>query len=162
MGLEGREVDIVCPNFGEIFGTVSCKIPTDKFVLDEVGNHRNSQAWGVLIIDQTLVGACRGLSQGSALSCLTSSLGVWVMGLGVTPAPQITPNWEGWVMQGPQQAGNLLKISKGKGKVLHLRRNSPMHQDVLGLPRDQPEKDLGVLVGTRSRKVSWWESMNIN
>lgn len=34
--MEGRAVDIVCPNFGEIFGTVSCEIPTDKFVLDEV------------------------------------------------------------------------------------------------------------------------------
>lgn len=65
-------------------------------------------------------------------------------------------------LQGPQQAGNLLKLSKGKGKVLHLRRNSPGHQDVLGLPRDKPEKDLGVLVGTRARKVSWWESMGTN
>lgn len=59
------------------------------------GNRQNSQAWGVLIIEQTLVGARRGLSQGSALSCLTSSLVVWVMGLGVTPAPQMTPDWEG-------------------------------------------------------------------
>lgn len=95
VGLERRAVDIVCPDFGEIFGTVSCKIPKDKFVLDEVGNRQNSQAWGVLIIEQTLVGARRGLSQGSALSCLTSSLVVWVMGLGVTPAPQMTPDWEG-------------------------------------------------------------------
>ena len=44
-----------------------------------------------------------------------------------------------------------MRFSKGKCRVLHLRRNNHMHQYRLGadlLERSSPEKDLGVLVTT--------------
>ena len=47
---------------------------------------------------------------------------------------------------------NLMKFNKGKCKVLHLGRNNPMHQCMLGatqLESSCKEKDLGVLVDTR-------------
>ncbi|KAK4821753.1 hypothetical protein QYF61_000814, partial [Mycteria americana] len=48
--------------------------------------------------------------------------------------------------------GNLTKLSKGKCQVLHLWRNNPMHQYMLGadwLESSLAEKDLGVLVDTK-------------
>ena len=45
-----------------------------------------------------------------------------------------------------------MKFNKEKVKVLQLRRNSPMHQYVLGvtqLERSFAKKDLGVLVNTK-------------
>lgn len=47
---------------------------------------------------------------------------------------------------------SLMEPSKGKCKVLHLGRNKPMHQYVLGsaqLESSLAEKDLGVQVNTR-------------
>lgn len=80
-------MDVVCPGFGEVFGTTSCAC-----WMRWAGKGQNSQAWRVLIIGQTLVAAPRGVSQGSTLSCLTSSLAMWVMGLSVTPALLVMPN----------------------------------------------------------------------
>jgi len=48
--------------------------------------------------------------------------------------------------------GNLIKFHKEKCTVLHLGRNKPMHQYMLGATRLESslaEKDLGVLVDTR-------------
>ena len=47
---------------------------------------------------------------------------------------------------------NLLRLNKGKGRVLHLGRNNPMHQYKLGgdlLECTSVERDLGVLVDDR-------------
>jgi len=47
---------------------------------------------------------------------------------------------------------NLMKFNKEKCKVLHLQRNNPRHQDMLGaaqLGSSSAEKALGVLVDTR-------------
>ncbi|RMC14041.1 hypothetical protein DUI87_09128 [Hirundo rustica rustica] len=47
---------------------------------------------------------------------------------------------------------NLLKFNKGKSRVLHLGRNSPLYQHRLGIDLQESssaEKDLGVLVGSK-------------
>ena len=49
-------------------------------------------------------------------------------------------------------ARNLMKLNKGKTRVLHLGRNNPMHQYRLGadlLESSSVERDLGVLVDDR-------------
>lgn len=45
---------------------------------------------------------------------------------------------------------NIMQVSKGKGKVLHLGRNNPRDRDMLGPPSWNAawQKGLGVLVGT--------------
>ena len=53
---------------------------------------------------------------------------------------------ESWVQR------KLMKFNKGKCRVLHLGRNNPMHQYMLGadlLESSSAERDLGVLVDNR-------------
>ena len=49
---------------------------------------------------------------------------------------------------------NLMKFNKGKYRVLHLGRNNPRHQHMLGtaqLESTLAEKDMGVLVDAKHR-----------
>jgi len=51
-----------------------------------------------------------------------------------------------------RQKGNLIKFNKGKCIALHLGRNNPRHQYLLGsdhLGISSAEKDLGVLVDSK-------------
>ncbi|KAJ7395657.1 hypothetical protein BTVI_153008 [Pitangus sulphuratus] len=70
----------------------------------------------------------------------------WVIPEGCVALQRDLDRWEKWAEK------NILNFNKGKCKVLHLRRNNPMHQyrrwaDLL--ESHAREKDLGVLVDNK-------------
>ncbi|GAB0208906.1 mitochondrial enolase superfamily member 1 [Grus japonensis] len=172
--------NVVYLDLSKAFDTVSHKIIIEKqtnYGLGEqtvrwVGNQPNGQVQRVAIsgTKSSWRPVISSVPQGSIYrvqSHSTSSLMIWMMGQSVPSACLLmTQNWEerligqrlilpsrgtltGW-RNG--QAGASCSSTKGKCKVLHLERNNPMHQDMLGtaqLESSLAEKDLGVLVDTK-------------
>lgn len=92
-------------------------------------------------------------TQGSPLSCLISPLALWVMGPRVTNPSTSGDTKPGGVGDTPEVCaairGDLSKLGTSLSSARGRAKSNPRHQDVLGLPREKPERDLGVLVGTR-------------
>ncbi|GAB0208187.1 mitochondrial enolase superfamily member 1 [Grus japonensis] len=131
---EGRAVDVVYLDFSKAFDTVSHNILIGKLRkrgLDEwtVRGQYWVQSYSDMILskfaDDTKLGGVADTPEGCAA------------------IQRDLDRLESWVER------NLMKLHKGKCRVLHLGRNNPKHQYRLGvdlLGSSSAEKDLGVLV----------------
>ncbi|GAB0209103.1 mitochondrial enolase superfamily member 1 [Grus japonensis] len=141
---EGRAVDIVYLDFSKAFDTVSHKILIDKLYgqADSEGTILGPILFNIFIND---------LHDGAECTLSKFADDTKLGGVADTPEDHAViqrdlDRLEKWADR------NLMKFNKGKCKVLHLRRNNPMQQYMLGatqLESSFAEKDLGVLVGTR-------------
>ncbi|KAK4811069.1 hypothetical protein QYF61_016355, partial [Mycteria americana] len=164
---EGRAMDIVYIDFRKAFDTVSHKILIDKLMkygLDEqtvrwFENWLNGWAQRVVIsgTKSSWRPVTSGVLQGSKLGPILFN--IFINGLDDGAECSLSKfahdtnlggrdldRLEKWADR------NIMQFNKGKCQVLHLGRNNPRHQYMLGatwLASSFAEKDLGVLVDTK-------------
>ncbi|KAK4828069.1 hypothetical protein QYF61_023129 [Mycteria americana] len=148
-----RAVDVAYLDFSRAFIMVSHNILINKLT------KHGLDKWTVRWTENWL----NGWAQGLVISCTKSTRRqvTSIIPQGLTLGPilfntfinnlddgiKFHQHWEKWAKRKSQK-----KFNKGKCKLLHLEKNNPRHQDMLGtngLEDSSAEEDLGVLVDSK-------------